>query len=75
VRQLTQIVTVAIAAAFLLASAADATSCKDPKTHKFIKCPPAAAAPAAPTSGLPHCKTGKPCGKSCIAMSKTCTIK
>jgi hypothetical protein len=74
VRQLTQIAAIAFAAAFVLASAADAASCKDPKTHKFVTCPPPAA--AAPSSaGLPHCKVGKPCGKSCIAKNKVCTIK
>jgi hypothetical protein len=32
-----------------------------------------AAAPSASTSGgAPHCKTGKPCGNSCIAQNKVC---
>ncbi|HEY2051811.1 MAG TPA: hypothetical protein VGH03_20935 [Caulobacteraceae bacterium] len=77
------------------AHAAEAKSCKDPKTGQFVKCPASAAAPAAapeaapsataassagkPTAattstsgGAPHCKTGKPCGNSCIAQNKVC---
>jgi hypothetical protein len=33
---------------------------------------PAASPMAAATGGAPHCKKGKPCGKSCIAMDKVC---
>ncbi|MDQ2765104.1 MAG: hypothetical protein M3Y22_16980 [Pseudomonadota bacterium] len=71
----------AAVAAFALASAADAKSCKDPTTGKFIKCPVAATAPAAtakaatpvavPAKG-PHCVKGKACGASCIAVTKAC---
>jgi len=32
----------------------------------------APAAMAASTGGANHCKKGKPCGKSCIAMDKVC---
>lgn len=82
-RHLTQIAAVAFAAAFVFASAADAASCKDPKTHKFVKCPPPAVATnsspapaaAAAAAGAPKCKVGKPCGKTCIAKNKVCTIK
>ena len=64
------------------AGVADAKSCKDPTTHKFIKCPTVAAAPAAPstmssmkpssTSKAPHCVKGKACGNSCIAVKDIC---
>jgi ABC-type proline/glycine betaine transport system substrate-binding protein len=93
-----RITALAVASALLFASAADAAKCKDPKTGKFIKCPPAAAATASPSakpasaaakpvsatapamasasapakSGAPHCTTGKPCGKACIAKDKVC---
>jgi hypothetical protein len=56
-------------------SVSAATKCTDPKTHKFIKCPPPAAAQSsAPTGGhkAPHCTTGVPCGNSCIAKGKVC---
>ena len=69
----------------LAAGAADAKSCKDPKTGKFVTCPAAASsAPsslmssAKPTPGnckggkAPHCTKGKPCGCGCIAVSDTC---
>jgi hypothetical protein len=49
-----------------------ATQCKDPKTGKFVKCPPPAASSAPASSGAPHCTTGKPCGHTCIAKNKTC---
>ncbi|MBV9996282.1 MAG: hypothetical protein JO127_13840 [Caulobacteraceae bacterium] len=79
-RSLALIAAVAIA---LAAGAADAKQCKDPKTGKFIKCPPAAAATAAPATTAaaasattgghpPHCTVGKPCGNSCIAKDKVC---
>ncbi len=38
------------AAALLTGSAIAATQCKDPKTKRFIKCPPAATAAATPTA-------------------------
>jgi hypothetical protein len=76
---------VACAFALAAAGAADAKSCKDPKTGKFVTCPAAAAAPGtaasaaatpaaatAASGGAPHCKTGKPCGNSCIAKDKVC---
>jgi hypothetical protein len=76
----TFILTAALVLAF--GSAAIAAPCKDPKTGKLIKCPPAAAAPAAtpaataapaPATGkAPHCVKGKVCGNSCIAVSKVC---
>ncbi|HXQ12863.1 MAG TPA: hypothetical protein VN805_17865 [Caulobacteraceae bacterium] len=56
-------------------SVSAATKCTDPKTHKFIKCPPPAASSAAPASSsshAPHCTTGVPCGHSCIAKGKVC---
>jgi len=31
-----------------------------------------AAMTSASASGAPHCKTGKPCGKSCISQNKVC---
>ena len=59
----------------LAAGAADAAKqqCKDPKTGKFIKCPPPSSAvfPSAP-KGAPHCTTGIPCGSTCIAKGKVC---
>ena len=69
----------------LVAGAADAKSCKDPTTGKFIKCPPAAASTTtsattttttttASTNGKapPHCTKGKPCGNACIKATETC---
>jgi hypothetical protein len=55
-------------------SVSAATKCTDPKTHKFIKCPPPAASPAAPASSshAPHCTKGVPCGNTCIAKGKVC---
>jgi hypothetical protein len=46
----------------------------------YMKCPPAAAAPAVTpvatramaTGGAPNCKKGKACGHSCIAVDKVC---
>ena len=61
--------TLALAIALTLAVGSGALAkdkpCRDAKGH-FMKCPPAAAAP--------QCKTGKPCGKSCIAKDKVCHI-
>ena len=54
---------------------AKAAQCKDPKTGKFIKCPPAtSSAPPAVTSAAhpPHCTKGVPCGNTCIAKGKVC---
>jgi hypothetical protein len=68
----------AVTAMSLLASAAFGASCTDPKTHKFIKCPPPATATVKTTTTTtthtsgPVCKTGKPCGNSCIAKNKVC---
>ena len=59
----------------LSAGVADAKSCKDPKTGKFIKCPPPVTNTTSSTSssgGAPHCTTGVPCGHSCIAKGKVC---
>jgi hypothetical protein len=66
----------------LAAGAADAKNCKDPTTHKFIKCPaaasssaPAMSSMAAASSSKPpkHCVKGKLCGNTCIAMADKCT--
>ena len=78
----------AAVAALAFASTANAKRCQDPTTHKFIKCaaaapdiktqdhgipwPKPAAATTATAGGAPHCVKGKPCGHSCIAMSKVC---
>jgi hypothetical protein len=68
----------AFALALSIAGAADAKTaqCKDPKTGKFIKCPPPAAAPATTPAagGPPHCTKGVPCGKTCIAKGKVCHV-
>ena len=75
-----RILTLAVILA-MSASSLSAAACKDPKTGKFIKCPPAAAAAAAPmastapmaaTAGGPKCVKGKRCGNACIAISKIC---
>ena len=82
-----RILIVALAFA-LAAGASDAKSCKDPKTGQFVKCAASATSSAANTAattttsaagsaassmaGAPHCKTGKPCGGSCIAKNKVC---
>jgi hypothetical protein len=80
--------TLAVLAAVLAFTAfsADAATkqCRD-ASGKFIACPPAAAtgtaantsaktgtSTATSTGGAPHCKTGKPCGNSCIAQNKEC---
>jgi hypothetical protein len=56
--------------AFALSTGALAKEpCHDPKTGKFIKCPPPAAAHAT------QCKLGKPCGGACIAKDKVCHVK
>jgi hypothetical protein len=58
------------ALAFVLSTGALAKEpCHDPKTGKFIKCPPPAA------SHAPQCKTGKACGNTCIAKDKACHVK
>lgn len=53
-----------------------AAPCKDPKTGKFIKCPPPAPATTTTTKTTTTtakvCKVGKPCGNSCIAKDKVC---
>ncbi len=64
-------------AAIVFSSAAEAaaTKCHDPKTGKFIKCPPPAAATVAPASskaGPKHCVKGKACGNTCIKVSDVC---
>jgi hypothetical protein len=75
-------VSLALVLALGISSGALAKQCRDDK-GKFIKCPPAAAAPAGPApaaasapmksnAGAPVCKTGKPCGNSCIAKNKVC---
>ncbi len=62
----TKILSAMLAASFLLgapvlAHAANAAQCKDPKTHKFIKCPPTAAASATPaaTTAKTQCRDAK----------------
>ena len=72
----------ALTLALALAGAADAAQkCKDPKTGKFIKCPPAAAAmttaakPTATTTTsatAKHCTKGKACGNTCIKATDVC---
>jgi hypothetical protein len=76
----------AAALSLLIGTALDAKSCTDPKTHKFVKCPPPAAATTTATTATTTattakattskttkvCKTGKPCGNSCIAKDKVC---
>lgn len=47
----------ALAAAAMIAGPVGAAPCRDAKTHKFIKCPPAAAAAAA--GGVTKDKNGK----------------
>ena len=61
-----RIVSLALALA-LIASAADAAQCRGP-TGKFIKCPP----PPVAATTAPKCKTGIPCGHTCIARGKVC---
>jgi hypothetical protein len=78
--------TLAVLTAILAFSAfsadAAAKQCRD-ASGKFVACPATAptgtaantavhAGAAAPATGAPHCKTGKPCGNSCIAQNKTC---
>jgi hypothetical protein len=105
---------IAAVSALAFASAADAKSCKDPKTGKFGACPAAAktmpmktanarckdakghfiacsamggmsmgaapaktssmaaAKPVTPRTTDAKCKTGVPCGKSCIPKGKVC---
>lgn len=64
-------------------ASAKTTRCKDAKGH-FVKCPATTAAsgamastmpmkPAAKTRAAPaKCKTGVPCGNSCIPKGKVC---
>jgi hypothetical protein len=63
----------------MTAGVADAKSCKDSTTHKFIKCPAAVASSAPAMSSMassskkpPHCVKGKVCGDSCIAKTDVC---
>ncbi len=79
-----RILILAAVAAFAFTSVADAKSCKDPATGKFVKCPVAAAAPAAmakPATPMAspamaakprECKKGKACGNSCIKATDIC---
>ena len=68
-------------------AASKAAPCKDAKGH-FIKCGATAAAPAAMAApavksakmasgpkAAPKCKTGIPCGDSCIPKGKVCHKK
>ena len=72
-------VLVAILAFTAFSTDAAAKQCRD-ASGKFIACPPAAptgtavnaSAKTGPAATAPHCKTGKPCGNSCIAQNKTC---
>ena len=65
---------IALAAALLVAfgspALAKTASCRD--SHgKFTSCTsPVGGVPAAPVAK--QCKTGKPCGSSCIAKDKVC---
>jgi hypothetical protein len=79
---------IALSLAVALGGAAEAKSCKDPQTGRFVKCStsslatkanPAPAGMMTPAPGVrstivdaPKCKTGKPCGNSCIAKDKVC---
>jgi hypothetical protein len=47
------VLTAAAALSLLVGGTAGAAPCKDPKTHKFVKCPPAKPVPPK------HCKDGK----------------
>ena len=67
-RMLATIAAFALALAVAASADAAAKQCRD--AHgKFIKCPPAASAPAPKP---PVCKTGKLCGNTCIAKNKVC---
>ncbi|MEO8926939.1 MAG: hypothetical protein ABI306_07220 [Caulobacteraceae bacterium] len=77
-----RILILAAVAAFAFTSVADAKPCKD-ATGKFVKCPAAAAAPAAtakaatpmasPAVKAPrNCVKGKACGNSCIKATDIC---
>jgi hypothetical protein len=71
--------------AMAFGSIADAKSCRDAK-GKLTRCPPAGSTLAVDrghalavdrqhdlaVTVAPHCKKGKPCGRSCIAVSKVC---
>jgi hypothetical protein len=70
-------------AVLAIGSNAMAAVCKDPVTHRFIKCAvvvapaPAAVVVKGPAPAVvivkgPHCVKGKACGNSCIAMDKVC---
>ncbi len=56
---------ITLALALAVSGTAVAKPCRDDH-GKFMKCPPPA------MSEAPHCKIGKPCGKSCIAKDKIC---
>jgi len=45
----------AAAMSLLIGTAVGAAPCRDPKTHKFVKCPP----PAVKTSAVKHCRDAK----------------
>ena len=71
----------AATAALALAGVASAKPCRDPATHRFVKCPVAVAATPAPAVvkapvavGVHHpdCVKGKLCGNSCIAKADVC---
>ena len=71
-----RVLMMAVILAFAAGSASAATKCTDPKTHKFIKCPPPPPVSSAPALSTgkhpPHCTTGVPCGNACIAKGKVC---
>ena len=71
----------------MTAGVADAagSTCKDPVSHQYIKCP-TASAPAAsgmssvkPAAGAcakpPHCTVGKLCGCTCIKATDHCNLR
>ena len=79
---------IGLSLAVALGGAAEAKSCKDPRTGKIVKCSASALASKAnpappgmttPAPGVrstfldaPKCKTGKPCGNNCISKDKIC---
>ena len=79
----TKILSAILATAFLLGApamshAANASQCKDPVTHKFIKCPTTAAAVATPAAATTKCRDSKgkfikcPTAPTATAKPKQC---
>ena len=57
------LMTAAVALSVMAGTAAGATQCRDPKTHRFIKCPPPAvkvtSTTVSKTSTTNHCRDAK----------------